>query len=515
MPTFEITAPDGRVFQVDGPGNAQDALKQVQMQVTGSALPQTLSVAGMDTGIPLPQSVAAGLVGAGRSTQRIIQGVQQLFGGGPPQAQVDEESRLYAPLAAAHPIATGLGEAAPAAAVPVGGSATLLGGILRSALAGAVPGALEYGSPEERAKAAGLGAAGGAVGGIAGGLLGKTLTPFGSANPLATDEARALAQQAGLQLTPAQATGSKVLSSLDGTLATFPGSAGLMAKIQQGQREGFNKAAMLTMGEPATASIAQDAAQIAGQNIGGRIADAAQGAAVKLNTDELVNSLGAVEQKYMRNLASDQKPFVSNAIDDILTAATKGDGTVPGDVYQAWRSRLGARAQGTSDSEFKGAIKGIQGALDDAFSASVGGAGSAAMQAARGQYRNFKTLEPLLQKAGMSNEDISPAQVMTRAIASGNTSPAMMNLATLGQAIGKDYANSGTAPRLFWQDIFRNPLQLANPFPMTAYAIAKAMHNPVGSAYLTNELVGPELLQALTRGGGLLGYGAQNALSPR
>jgi hypothetical protein len=475
------------------------------------------SVPNVDANLPpgMPPWMGAFLIGAGKSATRIGQGIRQMLPGDNTalDQQVASENALYAPLAKAHPWATGLGESLPAAAIPIGGAASIPITLGKAAVAAALPGALEYGTPLERAQRAAIGGAAGAAGAGVGYGLGRLATPIRSANPLATDETVALANQAGIKLTPAQATGSKALSSLEGTLGTFPGSAGYMAKLQQAQREGFNRAAMSAIGEPPVASIANDAAQLARQGIGGRIQDAAKTVTVDLGTDQVINDLAQVETKYMRNLTSDQKPFVRNAIDDIL----KSD-SIPGDTYQAWRSRIGARAQGTSDSEFKGALKGIQQTLDTAFMNSAGPDAAAAMTAARGQYRNFKTLEPLIEKAAMTSSNIPPAQVMSRALATGNTQGPMQSLAQLGQTMGREYPNSGTAPRMLWQSIFENPLRALNPLASiggpTAWLTARAMNSRPGNAYLTNSLMTPEIERLLMRGGGLLGYGAGNVLGP-
>ena len=108
----------------------------------------------------------AALIGAGKSATRIGQGMQQGFYNltgneealAKLKADVDEENRLYKPLAEAHPIATAIGEALPSFAVPGAGG-------LRSILAsGAIPGALEYGTAGERAGRAALGVAGAGLG---------------------------------------------------------------------------------------------------------------------------------------------------------------------------------------------------------------------------------------------------------------------------------------------------------------------------------------------------------------
>jgi hypothetical protein len=65
------------------------------------------------------------------------------------------------------PISSAVGEALPAAVIPVGGTASLAATAGKLALAGAVPGALEYGTASERARKA----VGGGVGAVAGGVM--------------------------------------------------------------------------------------------------------------------------------------------------------------------------------------------------------------------------------------------------------------------------------------------------------------------------------------------------------
>lgn len=518
---MNIEMPDGTTITDVPDGMTQSEIMRRYQKVGSAAANFDAGLKNPDSNLPegLPPWLGAMIVGAGRTTARIGQGVRQLLPGDNTalDQQVASENVAYAPLAAKHPIATGLGESLPAFAVPVGAAASIPATVARAAAAAALPGALEYGTASERAQRAGMGAAGGAAGAGVGYGIGRALSPIRSANPLATGETQALADAAKISLTPAQATGSKVLNSLDGTLSSFPGSASYMAKMQQQQREGFNRAATGLLGEPPASSIANDATTLARQGIGGRIQNAAASVGdIAPNNASLTSDLLSVESRYMRNLTADQKPFVRNSIDDILTATTQGP--VPGDMYQAWRSRIGARAQGTSDSEFKGALKGIQKALDSAFDASATPETSAAMATAREQYRNFKTLEPLIEKASMSSSNIPPAQVMSRALATKNSTPEMQNLAQLGQAIGNDYPNSGTAPRMLWQTILSNPLHLLNPLlsvggPM-AYAAAKAIHGAPGRGYLTNKL-SPEMERLLMTSGGLLGYGGTLSALPR
>lgn len=111
------------------------------------------------------------LIGAGRTFDRIGKGAKQMVlaakddqeGLAALKADAEEDDRLYKPLQEARPWMTGIGEALPSVALPGGSAATVLGTAGRMAVAGALPGALEYGSVGDRAARAGVGAAAGAA----------------------------------------------------------------------------------------------------------------------------------------------------------------------------------------------------------------------------------------------------------------------------------------------------------------------------------------------------------------
>lgn len=146
-----------------------------------------------------PGMLMSALIGAGRSTDQIIDGMKQLgFNLTGDRAALEslkaaqeEKSKLYKPLQDQHPFMTALGEALPSMAIPVGGGASLAGNVGRLAAAGAVPGALEYGSAGERAGRA----AGGAASGVAGGVVApKIASAIGSAIPAIGRTAKAVTE---------------------------------------------------------------------------------------------------------------------------------------------------------------------------------------------------------------------------------------------------------------------------------------------------------------------------------
>jgi hypothetical protein len=175
MDWSQLSTPDLLAIQAGDLTKVSDAglkMLHAQSQPQVKAPPPIL---GGDPGFEDPGMLKSGLIGAGRTTDRIIKGVKQAYYTATSpwipendqklsdlKQQADQENKAYAPLTAAHPFATGVGEAVPSMVVPAGGASTLIGNAVRMGVAGALPGALEYGSPEERGRRAMWGAAAGA-----------------------------------------------------------------------------------------------------------------------------------------------------------------------------------------------------------------------------------------------------------------------------------------------------------------------------------------------------------------
>jgi len=145
-----------------------DALQKANI-VQAPTPEQNLTQTGLPDSINTP--LMSAMVGAGKSTARLGQGIEQGYNWltGDDKAndqlkqQVQNENETYSQIQKNHPYATGAGEVLPAMAMPVAGGASLLGTAGRMALAGALQGGTEYGSPSERLKNATIGAASGVV----------------------------------------------------------------------------------------------------------------------------------------------------------------------------------------------------------------------------------------------------------------------------------------------------------------------------------------------------------------
>lgn len=186
MARYRVKGPDGSTYVFEGPDGASDAdVLAFANQTFGPAMkPPAPAPAQPDD----PGVLQSTLIGAGRTTDQVIDGVKQLWhkatGNDQALAELEadqaEKARLYKPLQEQHPMATAIGESLPAAVVPMGATGTVLGTAGKLAVAGALPGALEYGTAEERAGRAAGGAAAGVVGGL---VVPKVLNTVATAVP--------------------------------------------------------------------------------------------------------------------------------------------------------------------------------------------------------------------------------------------------------------------------------------------------------------------------------------------
>lgn len=131
---------------------ADIAPQQPKPQIEDPGFGNTLLISAGKTFDRIGDGMAQALLSA-RGEKSALSGLKQ---------NVQAKDDLYKPLQEMRPFTTGLGEALPSMAIPAGGSATVLGNVMRMGAAGAIPGALEYGSVEDRAKRAAIGGAAGA-----------------------------------------------------------------------------------------------------------------------------------------------------------------------------------------------------------------------------------------------------------------------------------------------------------------------------------------------------------------
>lgn len=503
MPQIIEVPGQGRVEFPDGMSDAQ--IVQAIKRLTPRTLAQTQR-SGAEQLASEQGPLDALMISAGRSTDKIVQGVRQgwntLTGD---QATLDQmktdeagKDAAYAPLRKARPIITGLGESLPALAVPVGGAGAAFVG--RSMLAGAAPGLLEYGTGEDRLKRGAIGALGGAAGGALGLGLGKLMKPTSAAAGI-SDDAAAAAQRLGLDLSAGQRTQNPALMNMENYLARSPGSSGTMQAKQAVQQGILNTKAAGSMGQ-AGGDLSEAGFSAAKQAIGSEFERLGAVTKPQIGND-FMQTLADLEAANMA-----RGPYRSTAVDQQinkgLDLAAKGN--LSGTAYKEIRSELSNEAKkafSAGDSTLGQAIKSIRSALDDAAGDSLSAADKKAWGAAREQWAAYKTLtKGNVAEAG----NVSPARVAAQlrqkaqgdAFRTGRMNGDLADIGRVGEAV-KSSANPNSG-QLASGMLYGNPV---TGLPMMgANRTGAAVYNSrAAQAYLKNGLpVNPTLMELIERG---------------
>lgn len=328
----------------------------------------------------------AGIIGAGRTVDKFLTGVGDLFAGDEQQAATAREQAqndlAYAKLQDQHPVATTVGEIAgyaPSMMIP--------GGMAAQTAAGGATGAAMYNTPEERAKQGAIDAGISAAPYGVGKVLKKAMAAQGSRLANRADDLN-------WNLTPGEALDSAGLKRVEASLESFPPTAGPMRNRKAGRQEAMNKVALNAIGE--TGNNFADDALLAARARVGQVFDET----IKPKTFEIdsafLNQLGETEGIAKQGLLGGGE--TGKIVDRILEAASKGDGVVSGSELQQWRTTLGTAASKAAKSdnatqEYTNALKGMGSAIDDLIERSLTPTELKNWKQARQQWTAIKQLE--------------------------------------------------------------------------------------------------------------------------
>lgn len=179
MPTISVPS----IGEIDFPDSMNDDqisaaiiknYPQLKPRDAADNLPETLNVAGFDTGINIPKKLSAALVGMGEGMTSTLRGVKQLAGVDEDSMKADAQamrelkgSPTVGGYATGGSIAGNIVD--PVNLLPVGKAASVVGAVGRGAAAGTVAGGLGY--VDEGETRLGNAAKGTAFGGVAGGAV--------------------------------------------------------------------------------------------------------------------------------------------------------------------------------------------------------------------------------------------------------------------------------------------------------------------------------------------------------
>lgn len=331
-----------------------------------------------------------------------------------------------------------------------------------------------------------------------------------------------VAQQEGIGLSPAQASGSRPLQNLESGFGTLPLTAGPQRVRQEAQRAQFNRAALRRAGingDSATPDVLDAARQ--------RLGDEFQrlSAATTVRYDQpFVRDLMATVRRYANRLDAQRRPVFENFVNDI----TGSGGSLDGATYQTVRSDLGTIAKNAAgnDPTLAQALRGLRNALDDAAERSMPPNLRGDWREVRREYGNLKVIEKAM--SGTTVDAASgniPPTAFSQAVraqhprAHGFGAGEMNDLSRVGRLFVRDnIPNSGTPERSMMVNLLTGGGGLGALFSggdaaaaaggalvglLGPRAAQMAYHSPPVEAYLRNRILQngptlpPELIAAI------------------
>ncbi len=490
MAKYQFTGPDGGNYQIEAPDNvpASEVMdfvgKQFERQAGTVADPKeqrqrpvSVGEVGADVAKSLGIGVAQGAIGVWTLPGNLeylgragIDAAARGLGFEDPQLSAAtalptysdakgaierHTGEFYKPQTTAGEYARTFGEFAPLAALGPGGMAARAANVAGPAIASETAGQLTEGTKYEPWARA----AGGLVGGMVPTAAMRAVTPVSRDAARAGHVAR-LEDEGVTALTAGQKSGNRALRWAEAAAADIPGAARKAEKINTAGAEQFTRAALRRAGINASRAI-PEVIDEGFRALGKQFDEVAARNSLRVDRT-LQDDIAKAVREYDELVPPTQRaPIIGNLIADLRTVAKPGEG-IAGDVYQSVRSRLERQRRSSgSDPQLSYALGRIRDALDDGMERSVKSIDAGRWRSVRGQYRNLLNIEKAATGAGENAALglISPAQLRNavrtqnrRGYARGQDD--LGNLARAGEAIMRPLPQSGTAPRMAFNDLF-------------------------------------------------------------
>ncbi len=319
------------------------------------------------------------MINAGRSTEKLGRGLQQLYYGATGnQPELDrlkaaeaEANQIMAPLEKARPWAAAIGNAIPMAAIPVGGAGinTLKGAAKIAGAGAAIPG-LQYGDTAERTQGALAGAAGGMAGAALGAGVGRLLRPIsGRIMPDDAAFAKYMKDLYGVTTMPGALSQNQRLKRFEAQLPSQLGSSNAASDLLEANQKGFNRAVAKAIGETADTvddgvrNRAQDLTSAGYQELAARAPKS-----VDL-TDPVKRAALDASKALTENRLVEPPATVKNALETIIEASWQKGSKESQKTLGKWVTDIGKLQRDAfkaGDNELAEHLTKVKNALNDA-----------------------------------------------------------------------------------------------------------------------------------------------------
>lgn len=453
----QFTGQSGNIGQIHAsmPDTLQSMVQQrihADAQTAQASEPQRYQQALQQNAQGMPWYQQA-LVGMGKSAADTVRGGMELVGANPASVGLAE-----APAADKAIMGTGGGTTGDLAgqamqmAIPVGDAAKglsfagkaapYLGAALR---AGVFSGLQPADSLGQRGVNALEGAGMGAVGAGVSPLLGKVADYATPAFSEAKANAIALARQYGIPLHVSQVSNSRFVKTMGSALNYLPFTGAYGAG--RAQQAAFNRAVSQQIGENAP-EFTDDLLSGASKRIGQGYDDLFGRNTVSINDADL-QKIGSIIGDAQSLGGADAGNIVNNHAGKIIQQLDE-NGSMPGQLFQSMRTDQLNPAIQTANPATGYYLKQLRGVLQDAAARDMGADDAAQLAKLNGQYNSLKIIQQAINKrVGGAGGDVSPSRLWSLVNGKYGSTPAMRDLAQLGQTVLKDpIADSGTAQRM-------------------------------------------------------------------
>lgn len=495
MPTYEITAPDGRKFRVTGNGSQEEALAQVQARYTQQSQPRQF------VGPPVPEQPKASLGdqlkrSAGLGARSIVEGAMGVVNpfadltGAVLNLPIQAYDKLRAPKLSE--LVTGK---QPSFRFPTNHAAEQ-SAMLTNAGLPTPQGGMERAADILTQLVVGSVASAPATSAVMGrlGLLPDSIPSVPQPTPApsraATEPARVL-EDAGIPLDQAQRSGGRFMQMLRSAVSNHPFTADRAADFAGTQQKAFNRAVLRSIGEnadEATQGVMASAYKRIGSVFNGI---GKQGAAFD---DTLQAEIASIVDDASRTIPDSAMGPVTRNVDDLLNSVDEA-GKISGEQFVKIRSHLSE----LSDNADVGRIADrLENAMLGALERTHPGQ-KQVLQDAIDQWRTMRIVQTAIGKG--AERDISPLR-LANAIATrqnqamsvygmgGNQD--LVRLAQAGKSVlPQALPDSGTIPRGLMQAPVR--AIVTAPLYRAAQNYLYRAPLPAGGGVMRNALAPPAI----------------------
>ena len=390
---------------------------------------------------------------------------------------------------------------------------TLAGRVGLGAAEGGLLGAAEaVGRDTNVEEGALIGAGVGAAVPVLGAAIGRAISPVSN---VLTPEQQRLAQEMrsrGFDLTPAQATGSRMLGYTESVMRDLPGGS---MSPRMAQQEMFNEQVLRAAGVTGN-EITPEVIELGKQTIGGGVGNLIRGKPISFD-QTLVGEIDDALKRHSNTLDINIRPVFRAQASAIKNAA----GTVDGDFAQNVRSELLRLERNyASQPTLSGALSDLREAVDNAIQRSLPKQEAQELRTLRGQYKNLMRVEEAYNRGGAQAAAGGISPVALRQTVKRGATKELETLARGGDVFLRELPQSGTAPRQNVYNILTGAAGgaglISGGLPGLAaglgatvagpYAANVAYNNPLVRRYLENQLgrrleqVSPQVTRAATLG---------------